>query len=143
MKTIVKNLVLSGFIFLGSAGIMGQQNLILEDVKPLMACSTDMKCDITISAENTLDSYQLYIEERIQVKDWMLNRADWMMKDESILASATRPGKEAELQMEDWMIRNFLPEEHRLTNLVKEEKESPLVLQDWMLCCKEWQAGNF
>lgn len=140
MKTLIRTLALASFILLGCNGLRGQKSLLLQDIQPLMTYSSESSSNIILSADNSSNSYQFYLEEKIQVNDWMVNREEWLKEGNSGLVSSTRLETEKELVVEDWMISNFNIGDNWLSNLVREEKEPPLKLQDWMVCCEEWQA---
>ena len=140
MKTLIRTLALFSLLLCGCVGLMGQKSLLLQDIQPLMAYSLDSRSDIILSADNNSNSYQFYLEEKIQVKDWMVETEGWLAKAGSELSMATRVETEKELVVEDWMISNFRVVDSWLNNLVKEQNEPPLKLQDWMVCCREWQA---
>ena len=140
MKTITKTLALISLMLFGSAGLMGQKNLLLQDIQPLMSYSTGSRSHIILSADYNSNRYQFYLEEKIQVKDWMINQTEWTGSGSARLSSATRLEEENEMVLEDWMVKEFKTGEQWLSELVKEDNEAPLKLQEWMICCKEWQA---
>jgi len=140
MKTLIRTFALISFILLGCVGLMGQKSLLLQDIQPLMSYSSESRSEIILSADNSSNSYRFYLEEKIQVKDWMVNKESWLVNPNSGHASANRLETEKELVVEDWMISNFSIGDSWLSELVKAQKEIPLKLQDWMVCCKEWQA---
>jgi hypothetical protein len=148
MKTKTFLLTLSGIML--SLALMGQKNLLLQDIQPMMAHSNETKSEIILSADYRSNSYEFYMEDKILVKDWMISERDWLGSAENKLAvedwmvNNHQWGHEVEneLVLEDWMVEGFSQKDSRLAQLLKEERESPLILQDWMICCKDWQASR-
>ncbi len=140
MKTLIRTLALIPLMLLGCVGLMGQKSLILQDIQPLLTYSSDTRSNTILSADNSLKSYQFYLEERIQLREWMVSKEEWMAQVGSGLISDNFTEREQELKVEDWMLESFGTGDLWLNVLVKEEKETPVKLQDWMLCCQEWQA---
>ncbi len=139
MKTIAKTLFLICVILMGSLGLKGQKSLLLQDIQPLMAYSSDMRYDVELSAEYRSSSYHFYMEDKIHLKDWMINTKQWNESGKSLLASSTRLEKEKALPLEDWMVLPFSADRNKLTELITTEEEEPLRLEDWMICCTEWK----
>ena len=138
MKTAVKSLVLLSLMLTGSLALVGQKNLLLQDIQPLMAFTSDTRYNVELSAEYNSKSYRFYIEDKIQLRDWMIERAQWESVGETRLNSDIQPEKEEAIAMEDWMTRPFQTEPVWFSELIKVEREAPLVLQDWMICCTDW-----
>jgi hypothetical protein len=140
MKTITKSLVLISLMMLAGGALMAQKNLLLQDIQPMMSYSSESRSDIILSADYNSNSYQFYLEDKIQLKDWMVDRTEWTGNLSKQLHLVSKTELENKIELEDWMIGDDFKEESWLSELVKEQEEVPLKLQDWMLCCKEWQA---
>ena len=140
MKTITKSLALISLMLLAGSGIVAQKSLLLQDIQPMMSYSSESRSDYILSADYNSNGYQFYLEEKIQIKDWMVDRTEWMGNLGKELNLETQAEFENKIQLEDWMIGDYLNGNSWLSELVKEEEEVPLKLQDWMLCCEDWQA---
>jgi hypothetical protein len=138
MKTTVKILVLLSLMLTGSLALAGQKTLLLQDIQPLMAFASDTRYNVELSAEYNSNSYRFYIEDKIQLQDWMTERSQWESIEKSRLIAAIQPEKEQAIAMEDWMTRPLHTEPVWLSKLVKADPEEPLVLQAWMICCTDW-----
>jgi hypothetical protein len=101
MKTAVRTLVLLSLLFMSSLAVSAQKNLLLQDVRPLMAAASDARYNVELSAEYSPEAYRLYTEERIQVEDWMLSpfRTEQARLDELIKVEREEP-----IQLQKWMI---------------------------------------
>ena len=93
MKTLAKTMFVLLILMAGSLGMLGQNTI--------MTYSYDIQSEIELSAVLTADSYQFYMEEKIQLEDWMIEQSEW--KDKSnwdFLAEET----EEPLVVRKWMI---------------------------------------
>ena len=138
MKTTVKTLVLLSLMLTGSLALAGQKTLLLQDIQPLMAFASDTRYNVELSAEYNSNSYRFYIEDKIQLRDWMTERSQWESIEKSRLNAAIQPENEEAIAMEDWMTNPFHTEPVWLSELVKADTEEPIVLQAWMICCTDW-----
>jgi len=137
MKTLAGNIALLSAMLLISVGLLGQKTLLVQDMNPLAALANDTRYYIEISVDFTSTSYRYFTEDKIQLKDWMINREQWETAES--LFSEIRMEKEAGIEVEKWMIEPFGPDDTDLGELVKEDREVPLELQKWMYCCTDWE----
>ena len=137
MKTLARTIALLSAMLLISVGLLGQKPLLAQDMNSLAVLVNDTRNEIELYIETTSSSYQYFWEDRIQIKDWMINGELWEPA-ESIF-SEIRLEKEARIKVEEWMIAPFGSDDSDLGELVKEEKEAPLELQKWMYCCTDWE----
>jgi len=128
MKTLARIIALLSAMLLISLGLMGQKYLLVQDINPLPAIANITKYDI---------GYRYFSEDKIQLKDWMINREQWETAES--LFSEIRLEKEASIVVEEWMIEPFGSDDADLSELVKEDKELPMELQRWMYCCTDWK----
>jgi hypothetical protein len=137
MKILGKNLALISFLVIGSTMVLGQKTFLLGDIQALMADASDTRNDVVSSTEYNSSSPQFHMEDQIQLEDWMISGNEW----ETIggLASAIRLEKEADIVMEDWMLKPFELTDTGLSELVEVDEEDPLKLQKWMYCCTDWR----
>ena len=128
MKTLARNIALLSAMLLISLGLLGQKTLLVRDMTPMAALTNDTRYEI---------GYRYFTEDKIQLKDWMINREQWETA-ETVIAEI-RLEKEAGIEVEVWMIEPFESDDTDLGELVKEDKEVPLELQKWMYCCTDWK----
>ena len=128
MKTLARIIALLSAMLLISLGLMGQKYLLVQDINPLPAFANITKYDI---------GYRYFSEDKIQLKDWMINREQWETAES--LFSEIRLEKETSIVVEEWMIEPFGSDDADLSELVKEDKELPMELQRWMYCCTDWK----
>ena len=114
MKTTAKGLTIMSILLIGSMGLVGQ--------KSLMAYSSDIKYDVELSAGYASSIYQFYMEDKIDLKNWMISADQWDAVGQTRLTSAMGLENEADIDMEDWMVQPFMPEKTRLSELVKEDE---------------------
>ena len=129
MKRTTKTLTILSVLLTVSLTLVGQKTLLIQDMQPLMAFGSDTKYDMELSAERISSSYQFYMEDKMQLKDWMINSSHWVAAE----------NQEEDITMEDWMLHTFARGGDWITDLLKEEKEVPLQLHDWMICCTDWK----
>ena len=142
MKTIVKLMAATCTILLVSQGLMAQNRLLLQDIQPMTAYASVSHYDIVLSADYNSDSYQFYMEEKLEFSEWMVNRAQWKNSESSLLMADLREEIESEPVLEDWMVRNFEIDRKKLDALLKVEEEAPLELSRWMYCCTDWKMAS-
>jgi hypothetical protein len=138
MKITVRTLVMLSLLLMSSLAVTAQKNLLLQDVRPLMAIASDAGYNLELSTEYSMDSYGFYMEEKLPLKDWMMQTKAWETEGRSGLALALRPESEASVPVEDWMVRLSRTGQTRLEELVKVEREEPIQFQKWMICCTDW-----
>ena len=138
MRTIAKTMTFLSIILISSLSLTGQKTLLLQDIQPLMAYATDTRHNVELTAELNASSYRFYVEDKIQLSNWMVNRLDWGLTKDSRLASAIRLENEREPAIENWMVHASSTGEFSLVDALKPEAEPPLQLQDWMICCTDW-----
>ncbi len=139
MKSIAKSLIILGVLLTGSLALTGQKALLVKDIQPLMAFVSDIKYDVELSAEYNSNSYQFYMEDKLQLENWMIYSSQWEAAVNTKLAFTLSEEKEGELVMEDWMVEPFDPGKDMLSDLLKEEKELPIQFELWMVCCADWK----
>ena len=137
MKILGKTLFVLFILMAGSYGMQAQKSLLVDDLQPILAYSSDIQNDIELSAEYVASSYQFYMEEKIQLEDWMIKQSEWKDESKTVYASVMMTEPEPELLMEGWMIHPFLncPQDWEF---LAEAMEEPLVVRKWMICCTDW-----
>jgi len=128
MKTLAGKIALLSVMLLTFVGLLGQKTLLAQDMNPLAALANDTRYDI---------GYRYFTEDKIQLKDWMINREQWKTAESHL--SKIRLENEAGMEIENWMIEPFGSDDTDLRELLKEDKEVPLELQKWMYCCTDWK----
>ena len=129
MKTIAKTLAILSVLLTGSLMLTGQKPFLIKDIQPLMAFVPDINDEVELSA----------VYNKVQLKNWMIDRNHWETAGSTRLAYALREEKEDRLVMEDWMVQLFAPGRDKLSELLKVEKEIPLQFHTWMICCADWK----
>ena len=137
MKTLAKTIFVLLILMAGSLGMLGQN---------LMTYSSDIQSEIELSAVLTAGNYQFYMEEKIQLEDWMIEQSEWRDKSKTVPASVVKVEAEPEMLAESWMIQPFSSISQDW-DFLAEEIEEPLVVRKWMICCAEWnletRQGNW
>jgi hypothetical protein len=117
--------------------MLGQNTLLVNDILPLLTYASDIQSEIELTGELTAVSYVFYMEETIQLEDWMIEKSQWEEASAGALASALKVEPEAEITTEDWMTRPFTAVAQDWEFLTEVEEE-PLVVRKWMICCSDW-----
>ncbi|KPL16832.1 MAG: hypothetical protein AMS26_03270 [Bacteroides sp. SM23_62] len=146
MKTLAKTMFVLLILMAGSLGMLGQKTLLIHDIRPLLAYSSDIQSDIELSAEHTASSYWFYMEEKVQLEDWMIEQSEWKDESNTVPGSAVKVEPEPELRIESWMIQPFTAGSQETWDFLVETIEEPLEVRKWMICCTDWnlktrQAG--
>ena len=146
MKILAKTIFVPLFLLTGSLGALGQNILLLNDIHTLLAYTSEVQSEIELSAEFTASSYQFYMEEKIQLEDWMITQREWEEGSGTVPVSAIQVEPEPEMLTESWMIQPFATVSQDwefLTDTIEE----PLEVRKWMICCADWnlktRQGNF
>ena len=146
MKTLAKTMFVLLILMAGSFGMQGQNTLLVNDIQPLLAFSSDIQSEIELSAEFTASSYQFYMEEKIQLEDLMIVQSEWRDESKTVLASVVKVEPEPEMLTESWMIQLFSTSSQDW-DFLSETVEEPLVVRKWMICCTDWnlktRQGNW
>jgi hypothetical protein len=137
MKALAKTICVLFFLLAGSLVVLGQNALFLNDIHPLLAYSSDVQSEIELSAEITASSYQFYMEEKIQLEDWMITQSEWQEGSRKNLVSALKVEPEPEMLTERWMIQPFTTLSQDWEFLA-EVIEEPIEVRKWMICCADW-----
>lgn len=137
MKALAKTIFVLLLLLAGSPGALGQNTLLLNDIHTLLAYSSDVQSEIELSAEITASSYQFYMEEKIQLEDWMITQSEWKEGSRTALVSALKVEPEPEMLTERWMIQPFAKVSQDWEFLA-ETIEEPLEVRKWMICCADW-----
>lgn len=137
MKTLAETIFVLLFLLAGNIGVVGQNTLLLKDIHPLLAQSSDVQSEIELSAEITARGYQFYMEEKIQLEDWMITQSEWEGGSGTVLVSNIKVEPEPEMLSEPWMIQPFTTVSQDWEFLV-EAIEEPLEVRKWMICCADW-----
>ena len=137
MKILAKTILALLIMLAGSFGMLGQNTLLVNDILPLLAYSSDVQSEIELTGEIFASSYLFYMEETIQLEDWMIEKSQWEEESAGALASALKVETEAEITTEDWMTRPFSAVTQDWEFLTEVEEE-PLVVRKWMICCSDW-----
>ncbi len=127
MKPNARILFLLGVMLTFGLGLSAQKTMLIRDVQPLLAHASTTLYDVELSAEAYSNSYRFYLEEKIQLKDWMVDLHGWEAQ------------KEETVPVADWMIQPFGVDRRGLTELIRVEREEPILLEDWMICCADWK----
>jgi hypothetical protein len=117
----------------------GQNTLLVNNIQTLLAYSADIQSEIELSAELTAGSCQFYMEEKVQLKNWMIDEESW--RDESplsALASDVLIEPEPEIVAEEWMIQPFSAGTQETWEFLVETIEEPIKVRKWMVCCADW-----
>lgn len=138
MKSLAKIMAVLLFLITSSQSMLGQNTLLVNNIQPLLAYSSEIQNEIELSAESTSNSYQFYMEEKVQLEDWMIEQSNWKKESSTNFASAVALDLETELSTEPWMIRPFSLGISQNWDLLEEVKEEPLVFDKWMICCTDW-----
>jgi len=125
------------FLIAGSIGMLGQNTLLVNDIQPLRAYSSNIQSEVELSAEFTANSYLFYIEEKIQLEDWMIKQSEWKDKSKTLNASVKLVEPEPEMLFESWMIQPYSTASQDWEFLAVATEE-PLVVRKWMICCADW-----
>jgi hypothetical protein len=128
MKTLAETMFVLLILMAGSLGMLGQT---------LMTNSSDIQSEIELSAVLTAGNYQFYMEEKIQLEDWMIEQSEWKDESKAVLASVLKVEPEPEMPAESWMIQPFSTVSQDWDFLV-EAIEKPIVVRKWMICCADW-----
>lgn len=137
MKALAKTMFVLPILMAGSLGLLGQNTILVNDIQPLLAYSSDIQSEIELSAELTASTYQFYMEERIQFEDWMIVQSEWKNESKTELASVLKVELESEMLTESWMIQPFSTVSQNW-DFLAEATEEPLVVCKWMICCTDW-----
>lgn len=137
MKILAKTMFVLFVLMAGSFGMLAQNTLLLNNIQPIMAFSSDIQSEFELSVELTTSSYQFYKEEKIQLEDWMIEQGEWAEKSKTPLAFAIQTEPEPELLTESWMIFPFSGVSQDW-EFLKVEREEPIEVRKWMICCADW-----
>jgi hypothetical protein len=138
MKTLAKTMFVLLFLMAGSLGMLGQNTLLVNDIQPLLAYSSDIQIEIELSGELTASSYRFYMEEKVQLEDWMIEQGEWKDESTTVLAFAVKVEPESEMLAESWMIQPFSAGSQETWDFLVEAIEEPLEVRKWMICCADW-----
>lgn len=142
MKILAKTMFVLLILTAGSIGMRGQNTLLINDIQPLLAYSSDIQSEIELSAELTASSYTFYMEEKVQLEDWMIEQSEWKDESTAVLASALKVEPESEILAESWMIQPFSSGFQETWDFLIEATEEPLEVRRWMICCTDWNLKN-
>ena len=137
MKILAKTMFVLFFLIAGSIAMLGQNTLLVNDIQPLLAYSSNIQSEVELSAEFTASSYMFYMEEKIQLEDWMIKQSEWKDGSKTVLASVIPVEQEPEMLIESWMIQPFstVSQDWEFLAVATEE---PLEVRKWMICCADW-----
>jgi len=130
----------------GPFGMLAQNTFLINDIQPIVAYSSDIQNEFEISVEFNVSNYQFYMEEKIQVEDWMIDQSEWEDASKTLLAYALKVEPEPDMLTESWMIQPFssLSQDWDFLTVAIEE---PLEVRKWMICCADWnlktRQGNW
>jgi len=146
MKALAKTIFVLLFLLAGSLGMQGQNTLLVNDIQPLLAYPSDTQSESERSAEFIVSRYQFYMEEKIQLEEWMINQSEWKEGSKTVLVSAIQVEPEPDLPTETWMTQPFVSVSQDWEFLA-EAIEEPLEVRKWMICCADWnlktRQGNW
>lgn len=137
MKILAKTIFVLFFLITGSIGMLGQNTLLVNDIQPLLTYNSNIQSEVELSAEFTSSSYMFYMEEKIQLEDWMIKQSEWKDGSKTVVASVMQVEPEPEVETESWMIKPFstVSQDWEFLAVTSEE---PLVVRKWMICCADW-----
>ena len=138
MKSLAKTTCVLLLLMAASVGMMGQNYLFVNNIHTLLAYSSDIQSEIELSAEPQSGSYQFYMEETVQLEEWMIERNDWRMESPGPPAAAILVEPESEIPSERWMIRPFSTGPQETWDFLLEVAEEPIEVRKWMICCTDW-----
>ena len=125
------------FLLTGSLGMLGQTTFLVNDIQSIPAQSSDIQSEIELSAELSALTYHFYMEEKIQLQDWMIVQSEWKDESQTGLTSFLEVEPESEMLTESWMIQPFSTVSQDW-DFLAETIEEPLVVRKWMICCADW-----
>ncbi len=137
MKILARSIFVLLFLMTGSIGMLGQNTLLVNDIQPLLTYTSNIQSEVELSAEFTASSYMFYMEEKIQLEDWMIKQSEWKDGSKTVLASVIPVEPEPEMLIESWMIQPFstVSQDWEFLAVATEE---PLEVRKWMICCADW-----
>ena len=133
MKKHIKYLTVI-ILLAASCASSAQKSILINDIQPLLAIYSDPQNEIVLSSEFTASGTRLFIEEKLGLEEWMLDRDNWLNAPvpEELYATHNK-SLEADMFLEDWMLNSFSPTMTNTWDFLKVEIESPLELEDWMI----------
>ncbi len=137
MKTLAKTIFVLLMLMAGNSGMLAQNTFLVKDIQPLPAYSSNIQSEIELSVEFTADTYQFYMEEKIQVEDWMIEQSEWENVSKTVPAYAIKVEPEPEMLTESWMIQP-LSSVSQDWDFLTVAIEEPLEVRKWMICCADW-----
>ncbi len=137
MKALAKTMFVLLILLAGSLDMLGQTTFLVNDIQPIPAQSSDIQSEIELSAELSALTYHFYMEEKIQLEDWMIVQNEWKDESQTGLASILKVEPESEMLAESWMIQPFSTVSQDW-DFLAETIEEPLVVRKWMICCTDW-----
>jgi hypothetical protein len=138
MKSLTKTMFVLLFLMAGSLVMFGQNTLLINNIRTLLAYTDDIRDEIELSAEHTAHAYRFYMEEKVPLEDWMIEQSSWRQGSFHTLASDIHVEPEPEIETEPWMIRPFTPGCQETWEFLVETEEKPLEVRKWMICCTDW-----
>jgi hypothetical protein len=118
--------------------MMGQNTLFVNNIQTLLAYSSDIQNEIELSAEPHSGSYQFYMEEKVQLEEWMIEQNGWTKETTLAPAAVLRVEPESGIPTESWMIRPFRAGSQETWDFLLEVAEEPIEVRKWMICCTDW-----
>jgi hypothetical protein len=131
MKTTAKTMAILIALFFSTLTLVGQKSLLFQDVQSPIAAAPVTNFDVKLSAENKLISSRFFMEDKLQLEDWMLSSEKWKLAE-----------SETGITLEEWMVETHNDRDTSLEELIMEEVETPLKLEKWMYCCTDWKIVN-
>ncbi|MFC2115188.1 hypothetical protein ACFLTU_01845 [Bacteroidota bacterium] len=101
MKIIAKCLSFLIVFLLSSHTLTAQPTLSVKEIQPLIALASDLNDGVAPAAEYNSSSLQYYMEDNLQVEDWMVQP---FAPTRNPLSELLREVKEEPLQLCPWMI---------------------------------------
>jgi hypothetical protein len=137
MKALAKTMLVLLILLASSLGMLGQNTFLVNDLQPLLAQTSGIQNEIELSAEFFANTYHFYMEEKIQLEDWMIIQSEWKDESQTGLLSALKAEPESEMLIESWMIQPFSTVSQDW-DFLAETIEEPLEVRKWMICCTDW-----
>jgi hypothetical protein len=138
MKSLTKTFPVLLFLTAGSLAASGQNTLFVNNIQTLLAYSADIQGEIELSAECTANAYWFYMEEKVQLEDWMIEQSSWRDASAQTLETDIRVEPEPEIETAPWMIQPFSSDGQETWEFLVVPEEKPLEVRKWMICCTDW-----
>ena len=138
MKSLTKTFLILLSLTAGSLAMMGQNTLMVNNIQTLLAYTADIQGEIELSAECTANGYWFYMEEKVQLEDWMTEQGSWRDASSQKRTTDILVEPEPEIKTSPWMIEPFSSGCQETWKFLMVPEEKPLEVRKWMICCTDW-----